>query len=248
MLPSGLNGQTAQNGREFYRKATQDANLQFLLVCDTFHRPDYAELVQQLRQDWRTRRLPLAVLYRQENETRAIRVADNDDLTIAMPFTVNPELVNLQVLQLARFSSVWQLTIDDRRLHSDFALKWLAKAAKGGEDYAYLDLASYEQQIGQLIFSHGSEAMAAEILSALGTADSQRMLINYASELGLPIENRQAAAAAFTRSVEKNGVLLTSSEILQQYDRYNASELDTVESQKVFGSILDAIESKKKTN
>lgn len=247
MIPSGLNGRSAQNGREFYRMATQDANLQYLLVCDTFHRPDYAELVQQLRQDWRTRRLPIAILYRHENESRANRVADNDELTIAMPFTLDPELVRLQVQRLARFSSVWPVTIDERRDHSEFALNWLAKAAKGGEDYAYLDLASHEQQIGKLIFNNGLEQMAAEIMSALGTADSQRTLANYASELGLPIENRQAAAAAFIKSVEQNGVLLTSSEVLQQYDRYNASELDTPESQKVFGSILDAIESKKKS-
>lgn len=247
MIPSGLTGKSAANGREFYRDATQDANLQYLLVCDTFHRPDYAELVQQLRQDWRTRRLPIAVLYRHENETRATRVADNDDLTIAMPFTLNPELVSLQVQQLARFSSVWPVTIDDRRLHSEFALKWLAKAAKGGDEYSYLDLASHEQQIGRLIFTNGLEQMAAEIMSALGTADSQRMLANYASELALPIENRRAAATAFIHSVEENGVLLTSSEVMQQYNRYNASELDTLESQQVFGSILDAIESKKKS-
>ncbi len=247
MIPSGLNGSTAANGRDFYRMATQDANLQFLLVCDTFHRPDYAELVQQLRQDWRTRRLPIAILYRQENERRAIRVADNDDLTVAMPFTVNPELVTLQVQQLSRFSSVWPVTLDDRRLHSEFAVNWLIKAAQGGEKYAYLDLPSHENQLGKLIFTHGLEQAAARMISALGTPQSQRLLVGYASEAALPIENRQSAAAAFKSSVDENGILLTSAEIMHQYDLYNASETDSSESQQVFGSILDAIESKTKT-
>ena len=164
MIPSGLMGTTAGNGRDFYRMATQDANLRYLLVCDTFHRPDYAELVQQLRQDWRTRRLPIAILYREENSRRVMRVADNDDLTVAMPFTTNPELVALQVQQLDRFSTVWPVTIDDRRLHAEFALNWLAKAAKGGEKYGYLDLASHESQLSKLIFTRGAEQVATQVI------------------------------------------------------------------------------------
>lgn len=247
LIPSGLNGTTAANGREFYRMAIQDANLQFLLVCDTFHRPDYAELVQQLRQDWRTRRLPIAILYREENERRALRVADDDDLTVAMPFTVNPELVALQVGQLERFSSVWPVSMDDRRLHSEFAINWLIQAAQGGEDYAFLNLSSYEKQLGKLIYTRGMEKPAAQMIAALGTTQSQKLLVGYASETSLPIENRQAAAAAFKNSVDNNGILLKSNEILHQYDLYNASETDSQESQKVFGSILDTIESKTKT-
>lgn len=242
MIPSGLNGLTATNGRDFYRSATRDANLQFLLICDTFHRPDYIEIVQQLRQDWRTRRLPIAILYRQENARRAMRVADKDALTVAMPFTVDPELVALQIQQLQQFSSVWPVTLDDRQVHSRFALEWLAKVTKGGDTYSFLNLASHESQLSKLIFSRGLEETATQVISALGTPNSQRVLVNYASELALPIENRRYAATAFKTSVQQNGILLTSSEILKQYDRYNASETDTVESQKVLGSILDSIE------
>ena len=247
MLQSGLAGSTAANGRDFYRQSTQDANLRYLLISDTFHRPDYAELVQQLRQDWRTKRLPIAILFRAENQRRVTRVAENDDLTIAMPFTLNSELVALQVQQLDRFSAVWPVSIDDRQLQSEFALNWLAKAAKGDERYAYLDLASYESQLSRLIFTPGAEQVATEVISALGTPQSQRVLVNYASELALPIANREAAAEAFKTSVNENGILLTSSEIMQQYDRYNASEKDTQESQKILGDILDAIESRTKT-
>lgn len=242
--PSGLGGLTAPDGREFFRMATENANLQFLLICDNFHRPDYAEVVQRLRQDWRTKRMPIAILYRSENQSRAERVARDDELTIAMPFTVNSELVDLQVQRLRGFTSVWPVTIDDRRLHAEFSLQWLAKAANGGEAYSYLNLPSFEPQLDRLIFTPGAEGVASDIIASLGTRQSQRTLVDYASESALPMEARQRAAKGFQSSVQSNGILLKSSEIQRQYDRYNASEQDTRESQKVLGDILDAIEAR----
>ncbi|MEN6493458.1 MAG: hypothetical protein ABFD16_04125, partial [Thermoguttaceae bacterium] len=57
---------------------------------------------------------------------------------------------------------------------------------------------------------------------------------------------RKAALAAFQQSVTKHGVLLTSQEILMQYDRYNQSEKLDRDTQQVLGSILDSIETRSK--
>jgi hypothetical protein len=40
-------------------------------------------------------------------------------------------------------------------------------------------------------------------------------------------------------------VLLTTDQILMQYDRYNASETADADTQRVLGSLLDAIESRR---
>lgn len=243
---AGLGGTTANNGTDFYRAALSDANVQYLLVCDTMHRPDYAELVQQLRQHWKTKRTPMAILYRPENQARALRIAREDELTVAMPFTLDVELLTLQIEQLKSVGSVWPVTLDDRRDHSDFAIEWLARISRSVEDYSFYDLTAHQAELGKLIFSSGWEGSASQILSVLGTPESQRILLNYASELNNPVDKRQMATSAFSRSVSANGLLLTREEILQQYDRYNASEKDTPESQKVLGSLLDAIESKRR--
>jgi hypothetical protein len=57
-----------------------------------------------------------------------------------------------------------------------------------------------------------------------------------------PMELREAAAAAFSSSVRKNGIQLTSAEIRHQYDRYNESAQEDVATQQLLGLILDAIE------
>jgi hypothetical protein len=53
------------------------------------------------------------------------------------------------------------------------------------------------------------------------------------------------AVAAFRTSVAENGVLLTSDEIVAQYDRYNASARADVDTQQILGAVLDAIESRR---
>lgn len=240
---SGLGGFTANNGNDFFRLALANSSVQFLLVCDTLHRPDYAELVQKLRQQWKTKRTPIAILYRAENQARALRVAREDQLTIALPFTVNPELVALQIQQLKGSNSAWPVSNDHRRDHSDFAIEWLARMSQSPGDYPFYDMTSHQDELGKLIFSVGWENSASQIIARLGTPESQRILVDFASELTTPVDKRMMAANAFSKSVGKNGLLLTRTEIMRQYDRYNASEKDSIKSQQVLGSLLDAIES-----
>ncbi len=246
LSPSGFQGITANNGGEFFRAASSNANLQFLMICDSFNRPDYAELTQQLRQDWRTKQLPIVILYRSENSNRAQRIARDDEMTVAMPFTTNTELVGLQVEHMKRFSAVWPVTIDHRRFHSEFAISWLNKVATSPGLSRVFDITNYEARLSKLLFTPGWEYEAAQIMAKLGTADSQRTLVSYASELGIAIDARGSAAAAFKVSVKENGLLLTSKEIIEQYNRYNASRTESKESQRVLGDILDSIESETK--
>ncbi len=60
----------------------------------------------------------------------------------------------------------------------------------------------------------------------------------------LDIKMRRAAAVAFEYSVRRFGLLLTTSEILEQYQRYNLSEQKDRDTQRLMGSLLNAIERK----
>jgi hypothetical protein len=79
-------------------------------------------------------------------------------------------------------------------------------------------------------------------LAKLGTAESQHVLVEMASRIAVPVAERLAAAAAFTRSAEKNGIHLTVPQIRLQDDRYNQSANQDQATQKILGLILDAIE------
>jgi hypothetical protein len=65
------------------------------------------------------------------------------------------------------------------------------------------------------------------------------------SQNELPIEAREAVADAFASAVKRSGTMLTTDEIQLQYERYNASENQPVETQKVLGRVLDVIESRR---
>ena len=69
-------------------------------------------------------------------------------------------------------------------------------------------------------------------------------MLELADQTTQPLAARQAAAAAFRRSVSKYGILLTRPEVLEQYSLYNANEGRDPDTNSVLGSILDTIENK----
>ena len=83
------------------------------------------------------------------------------------------------------------------------------------------------------------------MLAVLGTADSQQLLLNFISTSTQSIELRRTASKSLTTSVGHFGKLLTSAEILRQYDRYNASETADSDTQEVLGEVLDLLEKQK---
>jgi hypothetical protein len=88
----------------------------------------------------------------------------------------------------------------------------------------------------------GKSAVAAA--GFFGSAAAQRTLVDVAAAHARPLDLRQAAASAFCESVIRFGTLLTTSEIRQQYARYNASESLDRPTQELLGAILDAIEAR----
>ena len=247
LASSGLFGVAASNGREFFRTATSNPDISMLLVSDTLNQPAYTHLIQQLRNDWRTKRLPVALLYRDIDRDRRFHLQLGEDpMFCSAPFSSEPDLVISHVSRLQDKIEPWRLSNLDRRRHAAAAVQWLAKISSDRETYSFYNLGSQQGMLVRLLYRPGFADSASRILAGLGTPTAQRELVNFASQTGLPAEDRKKAAAAFARSVDVGGTLLTTSEIEQQYTRYNASENESTETQKVLSSILDAIESRKR--
>jgi hypothetical protein len=113
------------------------------------------------------------------------------------------------------------------------------------QDKTFYDLRRPGSLLAETLYRPALGDRAIDALASVGTPASQRQLLNYASRPGAPLESRRAAAAAFDRSVKRHGVLLTTNEIRHQYDLYNASEMADIESQQVFGQLLDSLESRR---
>lgn len=246
MVSAGIFGQSASNSREFFDIATNNPDIEVMIVTDTLDRPDYADLIQQLKKDWRTKRIPIALLYRDTNRSRRVSMRIGDDPRfIPIPFAMEPERVASHVEQLRATEGPFELTNFDRRKHAAAAVKWLANVAENSEFYPFYNLGPHESKLVRLLYIPGFAEQASSILSNLGTPLAQREMVNFASQSTAPLDERKKVVEAFSASVAKGGALLTSREIQLQYDRYNASEGEPESTQNVLGSILDVIETRK---
>jgi hypothetical protein len=141
---------------------------------------------------------------------------------------------------------------EERRQHARQALDWLVEIASIEQEVYNArwtnNLRRIEPSLAVALQVPDFTSPAARVLAALGTASSQKSLVDLASQLGRPEEMRQAAAQAFAESVARFGTLLTTGEINLQYTRYNQSERQDAQTQAVLASILDAMEARAAAN
>lgn len=78
------------------------------------------------------------------------------------------------------------------------------------------------------------------VLSALGTRNSQDLLLSLATNASVSQEVQQRAVDAFAASVGRFGSLLQRQQVAMLYDRYNASS--QAASRQIVGKLLDVLE------
>ena len=244
----GLTGDLATSSKQLFRKAVRQSDVEFLMISDTLDWPDYAELVQQLRHDWRTRRIPIAIVTRKENRRRGRRVASTDPLTIELPWTTDESLLARQIDKLISLNGINRVGGVERSKAAFEAARWIAKISADPNLRHLYQLANYQTEIATAMISSEMSPLLSKVVSRFGTPEAQKALLSVVNDSGQPNEYRLAAAEAFKESIKKHGTLLTTREIQSQYKRYNASEFESEKSQEVLGQVLDAIESRRKSN
>ena len=242
---SGLRGEAAQTGRELFQIATTNSDIEIILISDNITSPGFDSLIQQLRNDWRTSRVPIALLYDDARRSQRAMLRLGRNNVTAIPFTSTPSLIGSSVDQMVKQVSTFRQDHLQRSRQANVAIRWIAKIAKDRQSYPFFNLGRHQEKIQQLIYQPGFLTPVSEILSNIATPDAQRQLLNFANENGLPIEQREQAVTAFQAAVKRAGILLTTDEILMQYNRYNASQAQPKETQQLLGSVLDIIEAGK---
>jgi hypothetical protein len=236
----GYQVDTATQGRDVVRMAIDCPDYELVLVAASLQGPSVDILLQQLRHDCRSALLPVGVLARDGQMEHAKQLVGDDPLALAL---IRPHRQQdakgeaEQVLSLAGASGVGSA---ERGQQAASALAMLQDLA--ASPATIFDVRRYEPAI---LAAQGVPELAARsavALGDLGSARSQKALVDQASQTALPLPVRQAALAAFRCSTEKYGILLTTDAIRQQYARYNQSaELDA-QNQRIFSQILDALE------
>ena len=237
---AGYAVETAVTARDAARLAADDADYELVLMYRPFATAELGQLPARLRADPRTARLPL-VVYCEPNDVVRMQTFLSDDRYAAAIH--QPRTVELLTTQLRSFDPASLVVpADERRAASQTALAAIARLT--ADDDRLWNFQAFDERIASEAWSSTVGRHAVAVLGNRGTARAQRTLVDVASTTLQPIEHRQAASAAFQRSVVRHGLLLTTAEVLRQYDRYNASETLDRPTQQVLAAILDVIEAR----
>jgi len=240
LVNQGYQVDTANTGREAVRLAIGCPDYEFALIDAGLDQPTVDILVQQLRHDGRSADLAVGLVARAEALLRAEQIARRNPRVLPFSRAHTTEALAWQVAQLKALGPREFVPLEIRQRQAAQALQWLVELSTGPARFYPVQRAQEVLLAALGVPQLG--AMALPALAVLGTPDSQRALVELASRSTEPVDLRKAAAEAFGRSTRQHGVLLTTAEILRQYDRYNQSESLDQDTQTILGSILDGLE------
>jgi hypothetical protein len=238
---AGYEATPTSTGREVLRTALDAPRLELILLDSDIGRPLMREVIYSLRSNPSLARVPVAVLSSLPNLARAEQIAAQDRWVVSTPRPHSDEAMQAVLARLGQLDGAPPSSAT-RTTRAVAALGWIADLLQQGHPYD--ELLRDSQLVNQTVLNPNLTDSSLRVLALLGTADSQRQLVNYASTSSLSLATRRQARDAFAQSAERFGKLLTSQELLRQYDRYNTSETADLETQEVLGSLLDTLEKK----
>ena len=238
----GYEADTAQNGRDLFFQARENADYVAILISDAVDSPEILELVQQLRKDPRTSRIPIGLLPRQENLERARRIARDSEKVASFPWPYQGETAQFELNQLAELADDRWPNSQDRLGQALLSAELLKQVARQDRIFGFEDLIQHQSDFIGAMYQPGLAKTAIEIVGELASPECQSALLDLAGLESLSIDLRTVAVDAFEAAIAKRGVLLTTQGLREQYDRYNASESSDAETQQLLGRVLDLIE------
>jgi CheY-like chemotaxis protein len=245
LIQLGYEAEPVSTGRAVLLQAAASADIELILISGGMDFPISKILLQELRHDKRTGKLPIGLLASLNELDHAQAMAAGDPLTEAFPEPRNAAGMKILVERLLTRAGTGAVLPPERQQQAARAMAYLATLSSTAQKL--YDLRRQEQAVQAALYMPPLTLPATVVLGNLGTATSQRALVDLASRAGLPIAARRAAEAAFGQSVSRYGLRLTSDEILRQYDRYNQSAVADADTQAVLAAVLDWIEIPSKT-
>lgn len=234
----------ASNGRQLIDAANDSADFEMVFVHSGIQNPPLREVLYRLRRDPRTRHLPIGIMTTAEDLDRMKELAAAYPRVVAFPEPQEAEGFAYAIERLQTAQGRNSLSRKERVAQAAQALQWIGELA--AKKSTYYDVRRLAPRVRAALHVPELTSRAATVLGRIGAPDAQRALVALAGRAIGPLENRRAAAVAFRHSVLRHGVLLTSDEILRQYDLYNASAAAEKATQQLRASILDTIEASAK--
>jgi hypothetical protein len=238
----GYEADIATNGRQAFELAVASPDYELIFIHSAIDRPPADELLAQLRRDRRTAMLPVGFIAPVDRLERMQNFARRAGRSIALLQPQNEAEMRILVGDVLAHAGRSYVTAAERKAEAIAALDWLVSLAQSPQKV--FDAGPLEPSIVGLIYLPEVAPRVIELLGDMGTDKSQRALIELADTAAQPVAMRKAAVAALARSVRRHGILLTTDEIIRQYDIFNTNAGQNPETHEVLGAVLDVIEHK----
>ena len=237
----GYEADVATNSRQFMELASRCPDYELALVDVSLAGPPVDDLIGRLRRDPRTADLPIGLMVGDDLRKDAQRLAAGWPWVVAIARVADEYSLQFEIERVLASVGRDQVEHEARQAQAAAALDWLAKLADFPSPLFNLDhvTPSVERALYVPALTTAGRPRLGRFARRFRTARTGRTGQRKSRCRRKPGE---IGAVAFGRNVRRHGVHLTAAEIRKQYDRYNASRLLDEGTQKILGSILDAIE------
>jgi hypothetical protein len=199
------------NSREFLTTSISSPDYEFFLVSEALVERPARQLVQWLRRDRRTARIPAGILVRPVGAQMLVPVDELGPYVVSFVEPSDRTTLSRGVANLRKLAGRNTIPTERRFEQAAIALDLLNQfVADGGEAWR-LRLVPYQSWLERGLLTPGLSDKAILLLSRMGTSHGQSALAQVANTASLPVEQQQAAADAFADSVDRFGLLLDRS-------------------------------------
>ncbi len=236
----GANVTTVHSARTALQSLDRPTPVEMILIVDRVADQSIYELLQRLRVSERGRDLPIAVMTDELYQHERRLIAETPGVVTSL-LVSNPQEMNRVVNLLIDRLDTAPFTVQERAEFAWVATQYLSKISSDRDKYAFYPISDLRVELAMLGQGMATDSRV-ELLSGLGTKESQLQLLALASQFGIAGPQRWNAATAFAKSLRRFGLNLKRQDVLQVYDLYNELGPGDPDTAKSLGLALDAIE------
>ena len=231
----------ATTGRDAIIAAQSCADVEFVLVSPFIGAPDARVIAQTLRADARTADVPLFVATSEDGEdTKANLLVGREPNAFVYQKPYDLQSSSMALQRLFDYTKPNQISAAARAAQGQAAANaFLALSQSRPDAYEFDRLNDLTRKF---LATPEFFEIGLEYAATVKTNYAQTALVDMIGDTRYSIKDRRKALAAFERQLDANGSLLRGPEVGKMYDRYNASEKEDAETQKVLSDMLDVYE------
>lgn len=258
----GYAGETVYHNRSLMLAASSSPDIELILLDTKCTNPPYQAFLQEISRNHHTALIPVALITTEAELLRNDPITEPIPLTpplyrkifasnalnynaLIFPYPLTEDAVLKTVRDLVYLSGANPVPADIRLENAKTSLDWIIGIVKrqsekgGAKIYHFEDIDIFAIETMHRT-SHTLRGI--ELASLLRSVDCQAQLAEMSMQAMFPISIRQKSAERFEENLDRFGILLKGTQITNIYDRYNASEVESKESQAVLGRLLDLVE------